>query len=707
MSQETPLDLQECLEITDSHGEKFRVLALLGEGGMSNVYRVLQTSLSREVALKLMKAQQLDQSMIMRLMREARATAALNHPNIIRIFSSGLTDKSEPFLLLEYFKSESLAETLAREKTLSENMLVPIFEQILGALEAAHGQGFAHRDLKPSNVLLGDNGHVKLADFGIAKSLQTDTKEQNLTATGQLLGSPTFMSPEQCRGDVVDARTDIYSVGCMLYQALTGVAPFAAESAMEMMYKHLFDAPPVLPSTYKANYRRMIEKSLAKDPAQRYQTAAQMKAELREQYDTADLATSQDADALKNSSAKKRKRQTVLWLIGATLVGVITIASVVINVPDQSEMTGSAKTAVIPAEAYRRGRQILERAKKSQDPRLRFQEYSRADALATKALTEARSDEDIAKLHYLLGETRKRLDDNAGAIDHFELAVQVGETALKPEEYVAVLGEADDFYEEAMQLSRAWLQIYTKGTQTESLRPRNFVQRANTDRLLVLLKQAQLYAGVGNLDGALDRTRKSQIIASLNKLFKNEDVIQAQLLRSELYAAKLDFVNSKDSLADCEPYLALLPPALQPKTKFRCNRLHMLLAQSDNNVQSAGKYFKTALDLTADASVGPQARCQLQLAHASWLLQKNQTTSAFDEFARGVIEACLNNLIDAKTAAEAKTLMTAAQNSQHDHKAASDFIAYLKKTLGAKLTWGYVKMWPVEPQFAPKQAGPD
>jgi tetratricopeptide (TPR) repeat protein/tRNA A-37 threonylcarbamoyl transferase component Bud32 len=271
---------------------RYVIDCLLGRGGMSSVYRARHLVLQNKVvAIKLLHEHLCrEQSSLLRFKQEARAASALAHPNIIGIEDFGLTDEGTPYQVIDLLQGVSLADAIKQAGRLTVARALHIFVQACDALAHAHERGVIHRDLKPSNIMLvahgGDPNFVKIVDFGIAKVLPEEGYEsQGLTKTGDILGSPLYMSPEQCMGTKLDSRSDIYSMGCVMYETLVGTPPFKGVTIYETIYKHTSEMPadivsvvPDLPLVRELN--AVILKAMAKDPAQRYQSIAQMRDEL-------------------------------------------------------------------------------------------------------------------------------------------------------------------------------------------------------------------------------------------------------------------------------------------------------------------------------------------------------------------------------------------------------------------------------------------
>jgi serine/threonine-protein kinase len=276
---------------------RFRVTGFIGEGAMASVYRAVQAAEPREVALKIMHAQLIsDATFVGRFKREARAAAKIEHPASVKIVDYGVDDGTL-YIAMELLAGQDLFETLVLERRLSEARAANILIQVADALVAAHDKGIVHRDLKPENIMILRGDHegerVKVLDFGIAKILEADTPSGDsapsstlnvLTSVGTVVGTPAYMSPEQCRGDPIDHRSDIYTAGIVLYQLVTGRLPFAGDNAMDLAVKHV-RTPPTPPSEVVPGIHpglaELILKALSKWPAQRQQSAAELRDGLR------------------------------------------------------------------------------------------------------------------------------------------------------------------------------------------------------------------------------------------------------------------------------------------------------------------------------------------------------------------------------------------------------------------------------------------
>lgn len=261
------------------------ILDLISVGGMGRVYRAEQSVLGRTVAVKIVHPHLMaDENSVLRFLNEARAASQLNHPNSVSVFDFGRTDAGQPYLVMEFLRGKDLAQVAYEEGPLPFSRIVDVLRQVLAALGEAHDLGIVHRDLKPENIILqplrrgGD--FVKVVDFGLAK-LRADPKTTSLTSPGIVCGTPDYMAPEQGRGDVIDGRSDLYSVGVILFQLLTGRLPFEAETPTQVVMMHMSIPAPdprqVCPKRQiPGTLAEVVKTALAKGPSQRYQDAHEL-----------------------------------------------------------------------------------------------------------------------------------------------------------------------------------------------------------------------------------------------------------------------------------------------------------------------------------------------------------------------------------------------------------------------------------------------
>lgn len=316
--------------------ERYEIIELIGKGGSGTVYKVRHLHLDKMFALKILHASgaENEEDTALRFQQEAKLGTRLDHAGIVRVHDFGVFD-GKSFMIMDLLTGESLSQ-LIKKQALTEERLVRIFAQILNALSYAHEKSVIHRDIKPNNVLIhqDENGEdqVTLVDLGIAKLLSA--QDMNLTKTGEIFGTPLYMSPEQCLGQAVDARSDIYSVGCVLYEVLAGTPPFRGATVFEIINKHVSEAPPPVPQANKrgratARLEAIVLKALAKDKIDRYQFALEMASDLKqiEHAQAGVLADMKVAYKLFAGRNKAVQRSAALWSWAA---GTLSIFSVII-----------------------------------------------------------------------------------------------------------------------------------------------------------------------------------------------------------------------------------------------------------------------------------------------------------------------------------------------------------------------------------------
>jgi len=345
------------MEIGQIIKERYEITQLLGEGGMSYVYKATDKQLQRIVAIKTLKPNYVEQEkFVERFKREAQTAANLNHPNIVQIFDWGIGD--EPFFVMEYIEGNTLTSIIANKRTISMNDILFIGAQVSSGLQAAHSKGLVHRDIKPGNIMITPEGKVKVTDFGIV-SLQNE--ESDITKTGSILGTASYISPEQAQGKPVSKESDLYSLGTVLYELITGRPPFDGDTPIATATKHITDKPEKL-STYRADIPKGIEnavlKLLHKYPKDRFKNAEDLRAVLLQQKTQLQAIQTQE-NLVDLTSPKIKYRFTLPALVISLSIVVGTLwtlsrifdglpvdggAQVVINVPD---LTGSSQTEAL------------------------------------------------------------------------------------------------------------------------------------------------------------------------------------------------------------------------------------------------------------------------------------------------------------------------------------------------------------------------
>ncbi len=290
-------------------GEKYKIVDRLGSGGMGEVYLGLNEPLGQRVAVKFLgKKFTADEGIIMRFLNEARSYCKVNHPNAVTLLEYGQHDDGALYLITEFIEGDSLSDTLRKVGPFGLDHVISVATQVCEVLSAAHGQGVIHRDLKPDNIMVMPTGRgryaAKVLDFGIAKIVDDDHQHGPMTETGSVFGTPEFMSPEQCRGDEADPRSDLYAMGIILFYMATGKLPFKGKNKLIILNKQLHDKPP-RPSMAREDIdvphrlESVILKCLNKDPEQRYQSADDLLEALEE------AASAKDAKAVQGSETER------------------------------------------------------------------------------------------------------------------------------------------------------------------------------------------------------------------------------------------------------------------------------------------------------------------------------------------------------------------------------------------------------------------
>ncbi|MFI7596376.1 Stk1 family PASTA domain-containing Ser/Thr kinase [Actinoplanes sp. NPDC049681] len=266
-------------------GGRYQVGELLGYGGMAEVHRGRDLRLGRDVAIKMLRSDLArDATFQERFRREAQNSAALNHPAIVAVYDTGeetsSTGERQPFIVMEFVNGRTLKEVLAAEQRIQPRRALEIIADICAALEFSHRHGIIHRDIKPGNVMITQNGQVKVMDFGIARALASGAT--TMTQTSAVIGTAQYLSPEQARGESVDARSDVYAAGCVLFELLVGHPPFVGDSPVSVAYQHVREdpkAPSDINREVPPDVDAIVLKALAKNPLNRYQSAQEMRAD--------------------------------------------------------------------------------------------------------------------------------------------------------------------------------------------------------------------------------------------------------------------------------------------------------------------------------------------------------------------------------------------------------------------------------------------
>jgi serine/threonine-protein kinase len=346
--------------------DRYELRQHAARGGMADVYHGWDRRLSREVAIKVLRPElSADDDYVDRFRDEARTAARLSHPNIVAVYDTG-SDQGDAYMVMEWVDGPTLSQVIRADAPLSIERTCRIGADIAAGLEYAHDNGVTNRDVKPSNVLIAPTGHAKVTDFGIAKASEQSTVE---TMTGVVLGTPAYLSPEQLTGRPADARSDVYGLGAVLYEMVTGRKPFIGDTPAEVA-GNVLHSRPARPSTINPNvpasFEGLLSKALARDPSARYQTAGELRADLLAYAEggapaalvdeTVAMAAETDATRAMTTLTEpagpppaKPRRRTEAWLIGLILA--LAVLAVVIGLIASNRNSNSTKTTTIPSTA--------------------------------------------------------------------------------------------------------------------------------------------------------------------------------------------------------------------------------------------------------------------------------------------------------------------------------------------------------------------
>lgn len=319
---------------------KYEILSVLGTGGMGVVYKGKQELMDRIVAIKMLLAHHLnDTHSVKRFLHEGKATCKLKHPHIITVYDYGVSPQGQPYIVMDFLEGTPLSDQIRKEGQIGVDRSMSIFKQSALALEHAHSQGVIHRDLKPSNIVLidfdGNKDYVKVVDFGVAKLVEdAGTEMQRLTQMGEVCGSPVYMSPEQCQGLPLDPRSDIYSMGIVMYETLTNKLPILGKTLVETMHKHIMEPPTPFsearPDLYiPERVEQVIFKALSKNPDDRQQSMKQLATEIDmaipKRGKSFTISSFSESERPQKPPADKKKIATV----AAAVVGVLAIGGAI------------------------------------------------------------------------------------------------------------------------------------------------------------------------------------------------------------------------------------------------------------------------------------------------------------------------------------------------------------------------------------------
>jgi serine/threonine protein kinase len=443
----------------------YEFLESIGEGGMGVIYKARHKHLSKVVAIKTLHSHLTNADLIKRFEIEGKAASILSHPNIISVHDFGLTQTGQPYMIMDYVHGQTLSDALRQFGTVPMDQFIPIFLQVCDALSHAHKRAVLHRDVKPSNIMLVPNQRngfdVRIMDFGIAKLMnESETGAQNLTKTGDAIGSPIYMSPEQARGGKMDHRSDLYSLGCVMYECLSNSPPFCGNTALDTMMMHIDTAPlPIsqasMGQTIDPRLELVVMRLLKKDPADRYQSMDEVREDLialQNPDRTAVLPSVRDSQLvtavqkarLAEKEKKKLKAKAPLFAIIGT-VALVTTASIafliwgsphtdgVVKNPDKTanisstggdtDTTADTKTELDKKAEAERKKIIAEEAAEKTDEAL-------PDMGTAKHLLTSQVENNVPKITVRLGLTGPLHDEDLAVLKKATLANTISITGF-------------------------------------------------------------------------------------------------------------------------------------------------------------------------------------------------------------------------------------------------------------------------------------
>lgn len=400
----------------------FKCLETLGSGGSGVVYKASVQTLQQTVALKVLTGTGTDAELTHKMLREARLVAKLEHANLVKLLQVGHLGDGAPYLVYEYVHGRSL-ESVLKTKPLSIAEIKEVFTQLCDGLSYMHGNGLVHRDLKPSNIVLADQqggeSQLKILDFGIARASDPELS-LGATTKGLIAGSPSYMSPEQCAAKVADSRSDIYSLGCILFECFAGSAPFQGESRMEIMYKQMHDPAPKLPALnygeeFQTALQSLLDKALSKKAEERFENCAEFKNTLLKC-----LELQKTAQASKPTTINRLLTMSLLILLAGILVFFVTRTEV-FRKHESKPVASAAQSQQNQHPAIKRhslGAEIMDISlviyHSNRDPNLLpAKERAKLVARIKAALSRARAVEDRFVLYQLLAGAYRNYDNDS------------------------------------------------------------------------------------------------------------------------------------------------------------------------------------------------------------------------------------------------------------------------------------------------------
>ncbi|MBS1990185.1 MAG: serine/threonine protein kinase [Cyanobacteria bacterium SZAS LIN-3] len=687
--------------------DQYEIVSLLGQGGMSAVYKATDLLMKRSVAVKCLHTRMLsDKTSILRFQKEAQAAGNLNHPHIVKIHQYGLDSNKRPFLVMDYLEGQSLQELIDGNKKLPLEEAARILVDAADGLEQAHKKGVVHRDFKPSNIMLvrteEENDCVKLVDFGIAKLITPAGEEkQNLTQTGEMLGSPNYMSPEQCLMMELDSRSDIYAFGCTMFAAFTGRAPFSSNNIVEIYYKHMNDLPESIavsrPDLKEApQIDAVILKCMAKDPADRYQTIGEARAAIQAIVDGGKqniVDSLKDQIELNRLKGKARKSKKLPVIAVSATVGLIAIVGMgayygghLSKTPEQDWHDYYVKGQVSLDEGnYKQADEYLNKAlsaARGTGKTLDFIIPTAEELLDLAVITNNRAD--IEKYQNEISQLQKQYENSfpelakeiATAVDAVNSEAKTGKpSAMEIEHLCQTINDqskqliSTGYYDRAIEILKSADLLATK-----ALAPNAAVQARTLHNL------ATAYNLKGEVDVAYDYYKQAAAFIKKNLAPEDPSLIKALLgmanvdWHAKRYDAALAELREASkivniSMGATSPIAAKVKVALAQF--YSAQGLHKLALTELNQAWAI-------YERDPQADVDEKARCAAALAHAQNTLEGFRRALTLQELAANKEESTMSWILEQLGD---HTLRNAAALSLSKEAASEKAAAYYKRAL--------------------------
>lgn len=522
---------------------RYRVDKTIGSGGMGIVYKAHDTYLDKDVAIKMLLIPNLDQKLLTRFQREAKVASSLNHLNLITVLDFGVTGDGKPYMVMDYAEGTTLSELLEQETSLTIERSLPIFMQICEGLSHAHSKGVFHRDLKPGNVILTDSDSeiplVRIVDFGLAKPTNPDG-HSTLTEVGAVLGSPLYMSPEQAMSREVDHRTDIYSMGCLMYKTLTGRAPIEGDTALETLSAKCTNVAPRLDKNeFPGLLTDIVARCLSIAPEARFQTTDELLSALNELGDELSIAPIPIVATVE--PPKKVRSKAGLLAICAIVISAVAAVSVFFSINRTNEQTAPqlAKDSTAESKAE------LDKLEKTTIPDAKFSPTGKSAFQLCGISEEDENDVKISKMEKYLEEHPGVYSFNiCNELRHIYLAT----SETKSMEYVDIILKNEDMNRYALDVISDWKIAWSKGSTPR----RGVINQEETPKggspVVINLEQTRKRDGKAVIK--LEQTRKRHSNFKYLNAACSIIIGDLQLRMKEPYLAKSSYLRVSKSQDD-------------------------------------------------------------------------------------------------------------------------------------------------------------